>query len=239
LEPVFETTLRAGLSSMCLPADDGIVRQMEQYAQLLREQNQVMNLTAITEPEEMARLHFLDSLALLSAAPLHGKRIIDVGTGAGFPGLPLKLADPSIQLTLLDSQRKRVAFLEDVVEMLGLTDVACIQDRAEEQARGEGWREAFDCAVSRAVADLRMLLELCLPFVKVGGVFLAMKSMHCEEELAGAQNAIKVLGGKLRPPYVYTLPGLDAQRQVLVIEKERETPKQFPRRFAKMQKEPL
>ncbi|MGI6498687.1 MAG: 16S rRNA (guanine(527)-N(7))-methyltransferase RsmG [Oscillospiraceae bacterium] len=239
LEPVFEEVLQAGCAAMGLDVEEAAIRQMAQYAQMVRAQNKVMNLTAITAPEEMARLHFLDSLALCSAAPLMGKRIVDVGTGAGFPGLPLKIADPSISLTLLDSQRKRVSFLENVVKALELEDVSCVHGRAEEMGKEAGVRASFDCAVSRAVADLRLLLELCLPLVKVGGVFLAMKSIHCEEEVSMARGAIEALGGKLCAPYVYTLPGTDVQRQILVIEKERSTPKQFPRRFAKMQKEPL
>ena len=132
LEYPFETILRAGLISMNLPADDFIIEQMKQYAQFLKERNEVMNLTAITEPGEVARLHFLDSLELLHVVPFQGKRVIDVGTGAGFPGLPLKLEEPSIQLTLLDSQRKRVTFLEETVKMLGLKNVHCVHARASE-----------------------------------------------------------------------------------------------------------
>ncbi len=239
LEHGFTTILRAGLSFMNLPADDFTVEQMKQYAQFLKERNQVMNLTAITEPDQMARLHFLDSLELLKVTSLRGKQVIDVGTGAGFPGLPLKLVEPSIHLTLLDSQRKRVTFLEEVVGMLKLEGVSCIQARAEEQSRLEDWRECFDCAVSRAVAELRILVELCLPFVKVGGFFLAMKSLHCEEEIEHARNAIEAMGGVMEAPHVYTLPDTATRRQILVIHKKKETPKRFPRRFAKMQKERL
>src|SRR5699024_7700699 len=151
---------------------------------LLLEKNQVMNLTAITEPEAVATLHLLDSLAVWQAADLAGKSLIDVGTGAGFPGLPLRLAHPEIRLTLLDSLNKRVEFLREVCSQLGLEDVKCVHGRAEEFAAGH--REQFDGAVSRAVADLRVLSELCLPLVKVGGVFLSMKSTDCEEELNAA-----------------------------------------------------
>ena len=240
----FRAALDPGLVSMGLAdGNDGPwsdrAAKMAQYAEWLYTRNQVMNLTAITEPAAVARLHFLDSLMLLQAASLSGKRVIDVGTGGGFPGLPLKIADPSIRMTLLDSQQKRVAFLEETVRDLGLADVTCIQARAEEQSRLPGWREQFDCAVSRAVADLRVLLELCLPFVRVGGVFLAMKSMHCNEEIAGAQHALAQLGGVLRAPYVYDLPETEGKRQILVIEKTAETPDRYPRRFAKIQKDPL
>lgn len=238
MEHSFESVLKAGLAAMGLPAEPPVVEQMKDYAAFLLERNQVMNLTAITEPEAVARLHFLDSAALLGARDLKNARVIDVGTGAGFPGVPLKLLEPSIQLTLLDSQRKRVDFLRESMARLGRSDVTCIQARAEEQSRMEGWRESFDCAVSRAVADLRVLLELCLPFVRVGGVCLAMKSIHCEEETEGAKRAMERLGGVLKAPYRYTLPD-GTPRQILVIEKTRATPSSYPRRFAKMQKEPL
>ena len=238
MEHSFEPILRTGLASMGLPAEEAAIGQMKAYASFLLERNQVMNLTAITDPAAVAQLHFLDSAALLKAAPLQNARVIDVGTGAGFPGVPLKLLEPSVRLTLLDSQRKRVDFLREGMERLDLTDVICIQARAEEQSRAEGWRESFDCAVSRAVADLRVLLELCLPFVRVGGVFLAMKSVHCEEEIDGARRAVAQLGGMWRTPFCYTL--LDGTpRQILVIEKKKETPLKYPRRFAKIQKEPL
>ena len=234
----FQSVLQAGLAAMGLPADEQTVRQMETYAAFLLERNQVMNLTAITEPTAVAQLHFLDSAALLNAWPLAGARIVDVGTGAGFPGVPLKLLEPSIGLTLRASQRKRVDFLQEGMALLGLADVRCVQARAEEQSRLADWRESFDCAVSRAVADLRVLAELCLPFVRVGGVCLAMKSVHCEEEVESARQAVIRLGGAMKDPYRYTLPD-GTPRQILVIQKVEETPSKYPRRFAKIQKEPL
>ena len=166
-----EAILREGLEALSLPTEG--IPALLRYWELLAEKNKVMNLTAITDPAEAARLHFLDSAALLALADLRGKRVVDVGTGAGFPGLPLKILEPSIQLTLLDAQRKRVDFLREVCEDLGLEDVECVHGRAEEFAQQR--RESFDFAVSRAVAALPVLTELCLPLVKPGGQFLAMK----------------------------------------------------------------
>ena len=160
-----------------------------------------------------------------------------MGTGAGFPGLPLKLAEPSIKLTLLDAQRKRVEFLRDVCDALDLSDVEAVQGRAEEYAAQE--RERFDIAVSRAVAALPMLTELCLPFVRVGGRFLAMKSVNCDEELASAERAIRTLGGEVRQAVDYLIPGTDIPRRLIVIDKRRPAPSAYPRAFAKIKKNPL
>ena len=170
----------------------------EKYSEMLLSANEVMNLTAITDPREVAIKHFADSVALLGTYDFKGKRVIDVGCGAGFPGLPLKLAENSIELTLLDALQKRIAFLEDVCESLSLSGVECIHARAEEQAAKAEYRESFDIAVSRAVADLSMLAELTLPFVRKDGVFIAMKAKDCDEELRAAENAIKSSAAKLR-----------------------------------------
>lgn len=209
------------------------------YCDKLLEQNQVMNLTAITDPEQVADLHMLDCAALLTVADLAGKTVIDVGTGAGFPGLVLKLIEPSIQLTLLDSLQKRVNWLAKVAPQLGAADVTCVHGRGEEQALLPAFREQYDAAVSRAVADLRLLSELCLPFVKVGGLFLAMKSDDCQAELDRAGRAIELLGGKIQPAARYQIPGTEITRQVVIIEKVTPTPAGYPRRFAKMKKIPL
>ncbi|MBR5542555.1 MAG: 16S rRNA (guanine(527)-N(7))-methyltransferase RsmG [Oscillospiraceae bacterium] len=213
--------------------------RFEKFSEMLLETNKVMNLTAICDPREVCIRHFADSLALLGSYDFSGKRVIDVGCGAGFPGLPLRLARDDISLTLLDSLGKRINFLSGVCESLALSDVECIHARAEEQAVKKGYREGFDIATSRAVADLSVLSELCLPYVKVGGVFLAMKAENCEEELNGAKNAIKTLGGELVKRFDYPLYDTGITHTVLVIEKVRETPAKYPRRFAKIKSNPL
>lgn len=212
--------------------------QFATYCESLLETNKVMNLTAITDPEEVFVRHFYDSIAIMQFVSFENKAVIDVGCGAGFPGLPLKLANPSISLTLLDSLDKRIRFLSDLCETLRVSDVSCIHGRAEEFSRTDA-RESFDFAVSRAVAALPMLCELCLPFVKVGGALLALKAEDCEEELASAENAINTLGGKLTQKIIYDFPNSDCFRCLLVIQKISETPEKYPRRFAKIQKSPL
>lgn len=232
-----EQIIRDGLAQMGLPTD--AAPALAEYGRLLLEKNQVMNLTALREPEQVARLHFLDSAGLFGAAELTGKRIIDIGSGGGFPGLPLKLIEPSIHLTLLDALGKRVSWLEEVCQALGLTGVTCTHARAEEQALLPDWRESFDVATSRAVADLRVLSELCLPYVKVGGTFLAMKSVDSDGELSAARRGIELLGGAIGPVHDYEIPGAGITHRVLVIRKVRPTPKGYPRRWAKLQKSPL
>ena len=201
--------------------------------------NEVMNLTAITDPQEVNLRHFADSLSLLSAYDFSDKRVIDVGCGAGFPGFPLRLAKEDISLTLLDALAKRISFLQHVCDRLSISDVECIHARAEELAADENYRESFDIAVSRAVADLRMLCELTLPFVKVGGVFLAMKARDCEDEIENAENAIKTLGATLEKRVDYTIPTTDITHTVLVFRKITSTPTRYPRRFAKIKSQPL
>lgn len=225
-----------GLSS-CVP--DGAPALLEQYGQLLLEKNQVMNLTAIREEDKVARLHMLDCAALLAYADFQGKTLIDVGTGAGFPGLPLKILVPSLRVTLLDSLGKRVDWLNQVSAQLGLTGVEAIHARAEEQAQVKGFRDSFDFASARAVAELRLLCELCLPYVKVGGFFLAMKSVDCGQELEDAAHCIKLLGGRVHSQHDYAIPGTDVTHRVVLIQKVAPTLKGYPRRWAKIQKEPL
>lgn len=226
-------TLYKGLPALGL--DTGLVPQLELFAGILLEKNQVMNLTAITEPKDVAALHLLDSLAL--TAWLKDERVVDVGTGAGFPGIPLAAALPEAKFTLLDSLGKRVGFLREACGELGLENVECVQARAEEFA-GER-REVFDCAVSRAVADLPVLCELCLPLVRVGGRFLAMKSSHSEEEVRRAEGAVGILGGKIGWVRDYTIPVTDVVHRVVCVEKVSPTPKKYPRRFAQIKKQPL
>ena len=230
-----EHLLRDGLTTLGLPT--GGIPALIRYADLLVEKNKVMNLTAITEPADIAALHFLDSAALLTLADWKGKTVADIGTGAGFPGLPLRIVDPSIRLTLLDAQNKRVEFLKEVCGELGLADVECVHARAEEFAADH--REGFDLVTSRAVAALPLLCELCLPLVKVGGYFAAMKSVDADAELASAAHAIEVLGGAVDHVTDYAIPGTEVHHRVIFIKKCRETGKKYPRAFAKIKKNPL
>lgn len=230
-----ETLLRKGLTELGL--DDSGTPSLLRYGELLLEKNKVMNLTAITEPEDVAALHFLDSAALLTLADFKGKSVVDVGTGAGFPGMPMKILEPTIQLTLLDSLGKRINFLQEVCEDLGLTEVACVHARAEEFAAAH--RQGFDIAVSRAVANLAVLCELCLPLVKVGGYFLSMKSVDSGEELEQARKAIRTLGGTVERTMDYRIPGTDVKHRVILIKKTAKTPEKYPRPFAKIKKNPL
>ena len=227
--------LTAGLSRLHLPT--GNVDALLQYADALLETNKVMNLTAITDPADVATLHFLDSAVLLTLADFAGKRVVDVGTGAGFPGMPLRILEPSIQLTLLDSLGKRITFLQGVCDQLGLGNVECIHARAEEFAATH--RESYDIATSRAVASLPLLAELSLPLVKVGGYFLPMKAVDSDEELASAAHAIRVLGGRLADVKDYRIPGTEVTHRLVVIEKVAPSPAKYPRAFAKIKKAPL
>ncbi len=202
------------------------------FGAALIEKNKVMNLTAITDPEAVAKLHFADCLALLRIADFRDKTVIDVGCGAGFPGIPLKLGEPTLRLTLLDSLQKRVNWLRETTELLGI-EADCVAARAEEY----GHRELFDVATSRAVARLNVLCELCLPFVKTGGCFVAMKAAAAEEELQEAAQAIRLLGGRVDKIAPYEIDG--AQRFAIVIRKVKPTPPQYPRRFAKIKQAPL
>lgn len=226
-------TLTKGLPELGVCTEH--IPTLEEFSRLLVKKNEVMNLTGITAPKEVATLHLLDSLSLLPLADWKGKKIIDVGTGAGFPGVPMKIALPESHVTLLDSLNKRVAFLQESCDALGLTGVECVHARAEEF----GHREEFDYAVSRAVASLSVLCELCLPLVKVGGEFLAMKSSHTEEEINEAKAAIALLGGAITEVIDYTIPTTDIVHRVVRIRKEKPTPKKYPRRFAQIKKQPL
>ena len=231
--------LERGLAALGIVPPAGAVEGLERYGALLLEQNQVMNLTAITDPAQVAALHFLDSAALLGCADLAGASLVDVGTGAGFPGMVLKLLVPDLRLSLVDSLGKRLDWLSSVCADLGLTGVTIRHARAEELSREAGWREGFDFATARAVADLRVLTELCLPYVRVGGRFLAMKAAGCQAEVAGAGRSVSVLGGRLRPLARYTIPGTEVERAVAVVEKVSPTPQGYPRRWARIQKAPL
>ncbi|MBO5495958.1 MAG: 16S rRNA (guanine(527)-N(7))-methyltransferase RsmG [Oscillospiraceae bacterium] len=232
-----EDILCRGFADLGLPLDETALSRFRLYYEQLEETNKVMNLTAITGEEDVARLHFLDSAALLTLEDMAGKRLLDVGSGAGFPGLVLKIACPSLSLTLLDSLDKRVRFLSGLCETLDLADVRCLHARAEE-APAE-LRESFELVSSRAVARLNLLCELCLPFVQVGGRFLAMKGPEAEEEVREAAGAIRTLGAEVERLAPYTIPGTDRSPCVVVLRKVRATPARYPRRWGQIKKQPL
>ena len=227
-------TLMAELPTLGLSLREDQIDRLCRFGQLLLKQNQVMNLTAITEPTAVARLHFLDSLALLREESLAGKTLIDIGCGAGFPGVPLAIAEPTLRVTLLDSLQKRVNWLKTILPELGV-DATCVAARAEEYVAEH--REAYDVATSRAVARLNILAELCLPYVKVGGKFLALKGAMAQAEADEAKTAIEALGGRLSEIREY--PVGEATHRIVVVEKVRPTPKAYPRKFAKIKQQPL
>ena len=227
-------TLKEGLPNLGLELNDETCRQLCAFGEAVVEQNKVMNLTAITEPAQVAKLHLLDSISLLTLAELSGKKMIDVGCGAGFPGVPVKIACPGVQLTLLDSLGKRMTWLETVLPTLGV-EAECVTARAEEAVVTR--REQYDIATSRAVARLNILLELTAPYVKVGGKVLAMKGTAAIEELEEAKNAIKKLGLKLERVAEFPVDG--TAHTVIVLKKVAPTPPQFPRRYAKIKQAPL
>ena len=227
--------LNQGLLALDLQTEN--VSGFLRYGEMLVEKNKVMNLTAITEPRDVATLHFLDCAALAHLYDFKDKTVADIGTGAGFPGIPLKLVEPSIRITLLDSLNKRIDFLKEVCEDLALKDVTCVHGRAEEFAVQH--RESFDIVTSRAVANLQLLSELCLPLVKEGGAFLSMKSVESEEEINAAKKAISILGGKIEKCVDYIIPGTDVSHRLVIIRKVAPTPQKYPRAFAKIKKNPL
>ncbi len=249
--------LKACLVSAGIPVTDLQLEQLEAFYNMVIEKNKVMNLTAITERKDFIRLHFLDSLApLIASEELRRlflsdekkKKMIDVGTGAGFPGIPLKILCPELQVTLLDSLQKRVGFLQEVITALSLKGISAIHSRAEDAGRDPKLRDAFDLAVSRAVANLSALSEYVLPFVKPGGTFLSYKSQEISEELSEAGRAIRLLGGKAMSPVLFTLPRLDTEdsvsgeevtRSFVPILKTGPTPKAYPRKAGTAKRDPL
>lgn len=232
--------LQQGLTEIGVHASKEAVEKLELLKALLIEWNEKINLTAITEPAEVDIKHFIDSATCLSTGYIKdGARVIDVGTGAGFPGVPVKVLNESLEITLLDSLNKRIKYLQDVSEKLGLKGVTLVHSRAEDGGSNKAYREKYDIALSRAVAAMNVLCEYCLPFVKVGGYFICQKGPSYKEELENAQRAIEILGGRLKEVKGYQLPGSDITHYIIIVEKIRETPTKYPRKAGKPAAEPL
>ena len=236
MSQIFETKL----SELGIALNEEQKRQFNQFYELLVEWNKVMNLTGITEYEEVNEKHFVDSLSIVKAIDMDSvETVIDIGTGAGFPGIPLKIAFPNLKVVLLDSLNKRIQFLNTVIDTLQLTDIQTIHGRAEDFAKQQAYRERFDLCVSRAVANLATLSEYCLPYVKVDGMFIPYKSGEITEELQQSQNAIHVLGGKVTDVVKFRLPGTEIGRSFVKIKKVQNTAKKYPRKAGLPSKEPI
>lgn len=231
---------KSGLSDLRIELTEKQIDEFLTYYEMLVEKNKVMNLTAITEFDEVIEKHFLDSLSLIKVKDLHNRtNVLDLGTGAGFPGIPLKIAFPELNITLMDSLNKRILFLQDVINELGLTDIEAIHGRAEEAARNKKYREKYDLCVSRAVANISTLSEYCLPFVKVGGEFISYKSGNIDEELDAAKKGIKILGGTITDVHKFDLGENKQGRSFVIIDKNQSTPKTYPRKAGTPSKNPL
>lgn len=232
--------MEEGFNELKLPYNEDIENKFILYRDLLKEWNQKINITSIEDDEEIYLKHFIDSLLLLNGdSGSESKRIIDVGTGGGFPGLPLKIVKDNYKVTLLDSLRKRIDFLSQVVSALNLKDVDLIHGRAEDFGQNKEYREKYDICVSRAVAPLNVLCEYCLPFVKVGGYFASYKSDNISQEISDSDTAIKKLGGKIKKIIEINLPGTDIMRKIVIIEKVEKTNKKYPRKAGKPSKDPI
>lgn len=231
---------KSGLNDLGIELTEKQIDQFLTYYEMLVEKNKVMNLTAITEFDEVIEKHFLDSLSLIKVKDLHNRtNVLDLGTGAGFPGIPLKIAFPELNITLMDSLNKRILFLQDVINELGLTDIEAIHGRAEEAARNKKYREKYDLCVSRAVANISTLSEYCLPFVKVGGQFISYKSGNIDEELDSAKKGINILGGTITDVHKFDLGENKQGRSFVIIDKNQPTPKTYPRKAGTPSKNPL
>ena len=227
------------LSSWNFSLSDKQIQQLDLFYELLVEKNKVMNLTAITEFDDVLVKHFADSLSICTVLPSDVKTVCDLGTGAGFPGIPMAIAYPEISFTLIDSLNKRIKFLQEVVDTLGLTNVTLVHARAEEAGREKNYREHFDLVVSRAVANIATLSEYCLPLVKINGYFISFKSGDIKDEIEASGSAVKKLGGTMTEPVYFTIPETDISRSFLIINKEKNTPKAYPRKAGTPSKEPL
>ena len=227
-------------SALGIELSEKQLEQFKKYYDMLIEKNKVMNLTAITEWEEVIDKHFIDSFSLVKAIDLSGdKYVLDLGCGAGFPGIPLKIAFPNLKIVLLDSLNKRILFLKEVIEELGLENIEALHGRAEDYARKPEYREQFDYCVSRAVANLTSLSEYCIPYVKEGGYFISYKSGKVKEEVKEVKKALYLLGGKMENMNSFQLPETDMERNFVLIKKEKRTPKKYPRKAGIPTKEPL
>lgn len=232
--------LEQKLGELGIKQDQNQLERFHKFYQLLIEWNKVMNLTGITEYEDVVEKHFVDSLSIIKAIDLSGiHTVIDVGTGAGFPGIPLKIAFPHLRVVLLDSLNKRIKFLDEVISQLGLTEICTIHGRAEEYARKEEYREQFDLCVSRAVSNLSTLSEYCLPYIQVGGIFVPYKSGEIDDEVEQSKKAVRILGGNIKEVMKFELPGTDIHRSFVLIHKEQHTQKKYPRKAGIPAKEPL
>ena len=232
--------LESKAQELSLTFSERQIKQFEDYYRILIEWNHVMNLTAITEYEEVVEKHFIDSLSIINAVDFSEIfNIIDIGTGAGFPGIPLKIAFPDINITLLDSLNKRVKFLNEVIEQLGLNNINAIHGRAEDYAKQKEYREQYDLCVSRAVANLSTLSEYCLPYVKINGLFIPYKSGDIDVELEKSEHAVSILGGVVSDVIRFQLPGTDIGRSFVKIKKIKSTGKKYPRKAGLPSKEPL
>ncbi|HAQ40020.1 MAG TPA: 16S rRNA (guanine(527)-N(7))-methyltransferase RsmG [Clostridiales bacterium] len=233
-------TLENGFKQLNIPYDSRIESKFIKYLKLLKEWNQKINITSIEDDEEIYVKHFLDSILLLDGVSIDEKKsIIDVGTGGGFPGYPLKIVNNNYEVTLLDSLRKRIEFLTEVKKELEFDNIELIHGRAEDFGQNKNYREKFDICVSRAVAPLNVLSEYCLPFVKKGGYFAAYKSENISQEILSSENAVKKLGGKIREVKEINLPGTDIVRKIVIIEKCEPTNLKYPRKAGKPSKDPL